>query len=313
MNTKQKSVKSLIVALGLIDTSVSLGAEGGASHYAPGFYGDFGVAVAPEPGFYLRNDLYHYTGDASGNRFVQSGEIRTNLEFDATMLMFTGLKVTDREIFGGRYAFGAYVPVLYSGLSATLSAGLGSRQLKDDCAILGDPGIIPLSLYWNCGNWNHNLSEIITVPLGTYDVDDDLNGGLNYWSFETAFSTTYLNADSGFEFSAVLGYLYNTENTDTNYQTGQEIHLEVMVNQYLSETIAIGLHGFYYRQISGDSGRGALLGSLKGEASGIGPAFMWSTQFGGLDTVVTARWMHEFDVDQRLEGDHFQLSATLVF
>lgn len=58
MNTKQKSVKSLIVALGLIATSVSLGAEGGASHYAPGFYGDFGVAVAPEPGFYLRNDLY---------------------------------------------------------------------------------------------------------------------------------------------------------------------------------------------------------------------------------------------------------------
>lgn len=313
MNTKQKFVKSLIVALGLIATPVSFGAEGGASHYAPGFYGDFGVAVAPEPGFYLRNDLYHYTGDASGSRFVQSGEIRSNLEFDATMLMFTGLKVTDHEILGGRYAFGAYVPILYSDLSATVATGRGSRQLQDSRTLLGDPGIIPFSLYWNCGNWNHNLSEIITVPLGTYDVDDDLNGGLNYWSFETALSTTYLNADSGFEFSAVLGYLYNTENTDTNYQTGQEIHLEVMVNQYLSETMAIGLHGFYYRQISGDSGKGALLGSLKGEASGIGPAFMWATQVGGLNTIVTARWMHEFDVDRRLEGDHFQLSATLVF
>ena len=57
-------------------------AEGGGSNYAPGLYGDFGVAVAPEPGFYLRQDLYSYSGDGGGARFTEFGEIRADLEVD---------------------------------------------------------------------------------------------------------------------------------------------------------------------------------------------------------------------------------------
>jgi hypothetical protein len=38
-------------------------AEGGYTNYIPGLYGDFGVAVAPDPGFYLQNDLYYYTAE----------------------------------------------------------------------------------------------------------------------------------------------------------------------------------------------------------------------------------------------------------
>jgi hypothetical protein len=66
-----------------------------------------------------------------------------------------------------------------------------------------------------------------------------------------------------------IGYNYNTENTDTDYQTGQEVHVDVMVNRFLSETLAIGIHGFYLQQVTGDSGDGAILGSFKGEAAGV--------------------------------------------
>lgn len=294
-------------------SSSTYAAEGGSSHYTPGFYGDFGVAIQPEPGFYLRNDLYFYSGDAGRNRFVEVGEVRSDLELDVALYMLTALQVTECQLFGGQYAFGAYLPIVGMDLSATSSIGQASRSIDDDGLFVSDLGLIPLSLYWNSGNFHVNLCEYVTVPIGQYDEDDDLNGGLNYWSFETAISTTYLNPEKGLEISLVLGHIYNTENSDTNYQTGQELHLDLMINQYLSETLAIGLQGFVYRQITGDSGSGAVLGGMRGEAAGIGPAVMWATEINSCPVAISGRWIHEFDVDRRLEGDHFYLSATFSF
>ena len=307
------AVSGILLALLCVAVPRVHAAEGGGSHYTPGFYGDFGVAVAPEPGFYLRNDLYYYTADASGERVVQFGEIRAGLEVDAALYMLTGLKALDAEILGGRFAFGAFVPVVYTDLSADIALGEETASVADDRTLFGDPGFIPASLFWTFGNFHVNASETITVPLGSYDVDEDVNGGLNYWTFETAVAGTYLHPEKGFEVSATLGYLYNTENDDTDYQTGQEFHVEYMLNQFLSETFAVGVQGFYYKQITGDSGSGAVLGDFEGEATGIGPALMWATKIRETDVVLSAKWLHELDAEKRLEGDHVFLNATLVF
>lgn len=303
----------VLLALLITKAPVIYAAEGGGSHYGPGFYGDFGVAVAPNPGFYLKNDLYYYTAELSRDRVVQYGEIRANLEVDVGMYMLTGLMAFDRKIFGGRYAVGAFVPVIYSSYSADVSLGPFSASAEEDRTAVGDPGFIPVSLFWNIGNFHINASETITVPIGSYDKDRDINSGLNYWSFETALAATYLHPKIGTEISAVLGYFYNTENEDTDYQTGQEFHVEYMVNQFLSDTFALGVHGFYYRQITGDSGSGAVLGDFKGEASGVGPAVMWIPKIMDKDIVIIAKWLHEYDAKYRLEGDHGFLNFTLSF
>ena len=291
----------------------SQAAEGGVSHYTPALYGDFSAAVAPDPGFYFRQDLYQYSAGSSGRRFVQNGEIRSELDVDASLYMLTGLWALEKEVFGAKFAWGGFIPLVYTDVSASVGLGATSRTFSEDGWNLADPGIVPASFFWSCENWNFNLYETVSIPIGEYDKDNDINGGLNYWSFETTFATTYLNSDSGFEFSMVLGHIYNTENNDTNYQSGQELHLELMLNQYLSETFALGIHGFAYRQITGDSGSGALLGEFEGEANGIGPSLMWVTKIGNCPTIVTARWLHEFGAENRLEGDHFYLSATIPF
>jgi len=79
----------------------------------------------------------------------------------------------------------------------------------------------------------------------------------------------------------------------------------------LSETFAVGLHGFYLKQITGDSGGGAILGNFKAKSAGIGPALLWATQIGGQDVSFIAKWMHEIDAENRLEGDHMMLSFAL--
>jgi len=51
-----------------------------------------------------------------------------------------------------------------------------------------------------------------------------------------------------------------------------------MLNQFLSESLAIGIHGFYLKQVTGDNGSGARLGSFKAETAGVGPAVLWITK-----------------------------------
>jgi hypothetical protein len=301
----------MMMGSAILSPPIADAAEGGYTNYIPALYGDFGVALAPEPGFYLRSDIYYYT--AEQDRSVRSGRLQLDVELDIGMYVLTGLYATNQEFLGGRYAFGAALPVVYADISTTLGRPWGSFEVQEDRTAIGDLGIIPASLFWNRGKWHFNLYEVIMAPTGSYDVDRDVNAGLNYWSFDTSLATTYFNEEKGRELSLVLGYIYNTENSDTDYQTGQELHLNYMLNQFFSETFAVGLHGFVYKQITGDSGDGAILGDFKGEAAGIGPALLWATRVKETDLVFTAKWLHEFHAENRLKGDHFAVSLTLAF
>lgn len=47
---------------------------------------------------------------------------------------------------------------------------------------------------------------------------------------------TYFNPESGFDFSMAAGLLVNLENDDTDYETGNELHIDLMLNRIVSET-----------------------------------------------------------------------------
>ncbi len=138
--------------------------------------------------------------------------------------------------------------------------------------------------------------------------------GRNYWSFDTVFASTYLNPDSGREFSFAAGFMVNTTNKDTDYRSGNEFHIDVMFNQFLSESFGIGLHGYYYRQISGDKGTGAVLGRLEGESAGIGPSFIWLPKSRGGRFFVSGTWLHDIDAnDSRIDSDWVVVTLAWLF
>ena len=49
--------------------------------------------------------------------------------------------------------------------------------------------------------------------------------------------------DKGREYWLVTGFMINEENDDTDYESGNEFHIDAMFNQFFSETFALGLHG----------------------------------------------------------------------
>jgi hypothetical protein len=304
---------TVIISVSLLSISaVSVqAAEGGYSNYIPGTYGDFAAAVEPPSKFTIRNDIYYYQAD--GGRSVRSGLLEADADLEFLMDFLTILHKPDVEIFGAHYAYGVFIPIVHVDIDTGISVGGLRVGRQDDNFGLGDVTLIPGVLYWNRGNLHFALAEYIVTPTGKYDTDDLANTGLNYWTFDTDVTATYLNEKTGQDYSVNVGYNYNTENTDTDYQTGQELHIDYMINQFLSESWAIGIHGFYLKQVTGDSGDGARLGSFKGEAAGVGPAVLWSTKSLGREVTFIAKWLHEYHAERRIEGDHIIVSFAMSF
>jgi len=291
--------------------SHAIAAEGAASNYFPGAYGTLLVGVAPEPGPLFVDLNLVYSADV--DRAVLQGRANTDVEVNAAYTLLGGYYYWDVPAIGGRFGIGGYVPIGYSSLEARLQSGLGSVSVDVDSFGLGDIGLLPVSFYWNAGNFNLNLYELVIVPSGKYDVNDDVNIGRNYWSFDTVAALTWFNAETGTELSVIPGLMVNTENPDTNYRTGTEFHIDAVVNQFLTETYAVGVIGYAYKQITGDSGSGAILGDFKGESYGLGLTLSWISKFGGSDVAITGGWLHDLNATNRLEADYGSLTIAVSF
>lgn len=304
-------VGALAFMLALASTQSTLAGEGASSNYFPGSYGDYAVATAPSQGWtYLNYNLF-YSADA--DRAVLQGRLNSSLDTFAYINLSAVVYAFEEPVMGAQFASGAFIPVGYADLETDVVGPFGAVSLNDDETNFGDIALMPASFYWNQGNWHFNVYELLTIPTGQYEVDNDVNLGRNYWSFDTVFAVTNLNMETGREFSLVSGYMINRENDDTDYQTGNELHVDAMFNQFLSENFAIGLHGYYFKQLQGDSGSGAILGDFKGESYGVGPSFLWIPKSTGGKLSVIGSWLHDLHASNRLESDYAVVTLAWQF
>ena len=287
-------------------------AEGGSSHYLPGTAGDILLAVAPQPGFLVANTVWFQSGDVG--RAVLQGQVDLGLDIDIVLDLLAATYTFDTPVLGGTYTIAAVIPFGYANLDAQVRGPLGGTiKASEDSFNLSDIAVVPLQLNWNVGKFHFKLAEAIIAPTGAYDLDAAVNLGRNYWSFDTVGAVTWFNAGSGTEVSVAPGIMVNTENDKTDYKTGSEFHLDFTINQFFSETFAVGLKGYYYEQVSGDSGSGAILGNFKSESIGLGPGFFWTPKFASGRLVVQGKWLHDFDANNRFESDYGSLGVAWKF
>lgn len=289
--------------------------EGGYSNYVPGTYGDFGVAIEPTTNLTIRNDIYYYQAD--DNKSIRSGELSVGAGITFTVNMTTLLYKPDIEIFGAQYSFGTLIPLAHyeieSDVQRTSDINSGGFTDSADVSGLGDIVFVPWVLFWNEGNWHTTFSQFVIAPTADYSATAPINTGLNYWTFDTNVAATHLDPNTGTEYSLNMGHIYNTENSDTNYHSGRELHIDYAINQFFSEKFALGIQGYYWRQISDDKGEGAILGGFKGKSAGIGPAALWATQIDGNATTFIVKWIHEYEAEKRIKGNHVMASFSLGF
>ena len=113
------------------------------------------------------------------------------------------------------------------------------------------------------------------------------------------------------------GMTFNTENNDTDYQSGSVLHVEASFQQLLPlgpGFIGLGAEAFLYEQVTGDSGSGAVLGDFKGRSLGIGPVIDYLLPLKNKSLLaLELRWLPELDTDHRLDGDFFWLKLAYTF
>ena len=310
-------VTSAVVSLALIASSGSVAAvEGATSFYVLGSRAHF-AGVLPGPGSYFANDLYIYNGDASVDLQL-GGLVVGDVDATAVIDLMTGLHVLPGQFLGGSVAVGLILPMGWQEVNGSIAVPAGpSRAVSDDEFEVGDPALVG-SLGWHDGNFHWQLSGLLNVPIGSWNQGDLVNLGFNRWVFDLTGAVTYLDMASGVELSTALGVTFNGENLDTDYESGTELHVEFAGSKLFANGMSLGVVGYHYQQLTGDSGGTiaqqvaiAALNGFKGRATAIGPSFGMTVPLGDRALNMSLRWYHEFEVKNRLEGDAVLFSASV--
>ena len=128
-------------------------------------------------------------------------------------------------------------------------------------------------LGWTNQDLKYDVRCAVYAPSGGYDMNQLANTGLGYWTVEPEVTFSWLSSKLGTEVSVFTGLDFNTMNTTADYQSGDIFHIDCTVAQHLpllGGDVGVGANGFYYKQITGDSGTGARLGSFEASAYGVG-------------------------------------------
>jgi len=289
--------------------------EGGVSFWAPGQFGSL-AAVPGEPGWAVPVVYLHVSAGAGASKnFIIGGNLTAGIDATADLLFFFPTYTFTQPVLGGQAAFGigwafgdtrGTADVLVTGPQGNTL----SRRRTD--AITGGSDLYGLgTLKWNDGNHNYLAYAMFGAPTGAYQVGRLANASTNHWSLDGGGGYTYFDPKKGHEFSIVGGLTFNGENNDTDYRNGIDAHIDWAASQFLSEQVHIGLVGYFYHQLTGDSGSGARLGDFKSSVSGIGPQIGYFFPVGKEKGYVNLKGYWEFDAKNRAEGWNLWLSLAL--
>lgn len=298
-----------ILALGgaALPDGTAQATEGGASLYVPGTRGP-AAGIVPPPGFYFENDFYSYSGRLSAATRTQiGGAVLANVKVQARAGFLSPTWITPLEIFGGNLGFAVTIPVGDPRVSAgaliaapRLGRAFGFKQ-RDSGFFLGDP-VVSSFIGWHAGNFHWQVGGSVNIPSGTYDPDRLSNLSFNRVIGDIYAAATWLDPKIGLDISAALGLELNGKNHDTDYKSGNAVHVDLAVSQYLSKEFSIGALFSHYQQISGDSGSGASLGPYKGRTTAVGGTIAYSFAVAGTPVTARLKVLREVSVANRPQG-----------
>jgi hypothetical protein len=304
----------LAIALTALHPVAALAEEAGIGHYIPGATSSF-IDMLPDrdtSSLVYANAFTYYEGTAGAGKDLEFGGLLTangkgTIYSDTSVFLYEA----PWKILGGQYAVQLIVPYVWLKVQGDVKLS-GRKRLspsvyKEDTANgFGDIEMFPVMMGWKSGDFKWQGQFGVYAPSGTFNKGDLANIGRNYWTFEPAAGFSWLSTRIGTEVTAFAGFDFNTENGSTDYQTGDQFHLDGTIAQHLplfGGFIGGGVNGYFYQQITGDSGNGAKLGGFEGMTTGIGPIFSYAYKFGDCDVAGEVKWLPELGVDNRLNGN----------
>jgi hypothetical protein len=305
----------IIGAIALSQHQTAQAAEGGVGAYLLGSRGPM-AGITPPPGVYFQDDTYFYDGKFGGGRTLPTGGLLVaNVSVQTWLNLPTTIWVTPAKILGGDLAFSITSPVGEPRVNASLlvnSPRFGPLGLNvtDANTRLSD-FFVNSFVGWHAGNFHWQLGVGGIIPSGTYVAGELSNASLNRPAVDVFGALTWLDPAIGWDLSAAAGFTFNRTNSATDYKTGDEFHLEWAATKYLTKEFTLGLVGYYYQQLTGDSGTGARLGPFEGRVVALGGSVGYTFEVGKLPISTRIKVFREFDVQNRFEGTAGYFTVSL--
>ncbi len=310
-------LRALLVVCCFSVITPSFATENGSTHYIPGAIATL-IDLAPtQPGWVAETAYLHYEADASASRRLPvAGEVVGGLNARMDALLFGGFYTLDQTLLGARYTVGGFLPYVWMDVKGRIDTPRRSISRSDSVSGIGDIILLPAMLAWEKDYWQFNALLPIYAPSGRYKEGRLANTGLNYWTFDPTVGVSYNNDQNGFNAALHTGLSFNTENSETDYRSGNQLHLEASLQQLLPlgpGFLGVGTEAFYLQQISGDSGAGAVNGDFKGHTVGVGPVLNYFLPGSNGNLLAELRWLPELGVKRRLEGDYVWAKVVYQF
>ena len=300
-----KVAASLLV---IASMSPALADEGASGLYVPGNFG-FGAGVTPGPGLYLSTGAGYYDGDIKV--YIDGGKIVLDVIKRPVSSMYAALWVPETKILGGQLGLS-----LRSSFNYAWAHGVVTGLIAEDKTVagwgLGDT-IPRAQLGWTAGGWSNTLYVTGWLPTGRYQRGFEPNTGKNRYGLNLGWGVTYLDPRTLLEFDSAIGVTWSSRNPATDYKNGDAFTWEWAVGKAWTNGLKIGVAGYAYQQITGDSGSGAKLGPFKGRVFGVGPQIVYNTELLQRPVIFNLHNYQEFGAVNRFEGNVTTFGATFKF
>jgi hypothetical protein len=206
-------------------------------------------------------------------------------------------------------------PLAWLECEASLSLGPFAVRKKDSTFGLFDLAFTPIIASHHFSETDHLAFDFtFWAPTGSYQKDRLVNLSTNSWTFIPGVAYTKIIPQSNIELTGIWDMEFDTGDPATNYDNGILSDLEVLAIKRFKNGFGIGFVESWIQQITDDGGSvPAGLHGFTGRAFGIGPIVTYSTKLGKSHLDFSARWIHDFDVSNRVEGDGFNFTASLKF
>ncbi len=299
----RRVITLLASVFGLVWTASIRADQGGVPFWVSGQYASL-AATPDSPGWSLSNSLNFDSGSASASRSFTIGTTLTaGLKTQSTVLTLQPTYTPVAPVLGGSISFGLGFGGGYNSVAVQASSSFGGRRLRQSDALWGfsDPAPI-VTLTWSKGNNNGMTYLTGNIPVGTYSSTRLAAIGIGHGAIDAGAGYTYQNTKSGFEFSIVAGLTGNFENQSTQYKNGIDSHVDFAASYAVAPNAQVGLAGYVYYQLTGDTGSGAKLGGFLSKVGGIGPEIDWSFKVGRQRWSANLRGYCEYWSEHRPRG-----------
>ncbi len=270
------------------------------------------LAAAPvSPGWALTVVPYDYSG--SGSKTFQIGQsVVANIHADMPLIFLQPAYAPATKFLGGQPNFALGFGFGYNQTTAGVTLSNPPLNVSRTQSVTGALDLYPLvSLAWNKGTSNWMVYGTGDIPVGDYNSKRLANLGIGHGAADLGGGYTYFDPTKGHEFTAVLGFTFNTENPNTQYINGVDMHVDWAASQFLSQHWQVGAVGYVYDQITPDGGSGNRVGAFESRVAAAGPEVGYAFAVAGRQAYLNLRGYWEFWAEHRVEGRALYMTLVL--